>query len=221
MDLCTKQEFLAKADQMRTCHSTMCCGPSSLSQAAWSLSGDVQRSAIRAARKCLVARSNEENPTKKMETRKATYGSRINCSDFNASIPTKNVKQTGLSLVQKAWCARVPLSFRLLSSLTKMDIRGIRNPWKYLRNQDLINMSITFHDCPWYSHTLVPATEKRTREGIRRSLSNPGTHLLFPSVKREEWGGTSNTKREERNWETSSWKEDEGEEKDNDENGQT
>ena len=60
-------------------------GPSSLSQAAWSLSGDVQRSAIpRAARKCLVARSNEENPTKKMEMRKTTNGSRIDCSDFNA-----------------------------------------------------------------------------------------------------------------------------------------
>ena len=83
------------------------------------------------------------------------------------------------------------------------------------------------HQCPWLSMIFFhpcsckeEANEEkkaRTRGGIRRSLSNPGTHLLFPSVKREEWGGTSNTKREERNWETSSWKEDEGEEKDNDE----
>ena len=168
-----------------------------------------------------------QGQTKKTQPRKWRWGKPRMVQGLTAVISMlrsqqKNVKQTGLSLVQKTWCARVPLSFRLLSSLTKMDIRGIPNPWK-LPAEPRSHQYV--HDCPWYSFTLVPPTEKRRQMkkktqgqgGYSSKSIKPRTHLLFSSVKREEWGGTSNTKREERNWETSSWKEDEGEEKDNDE----
>ena len=90
-----------------------------------------------------------QGQTKKTQPRKWRRGKPRMVQGLTAAISMlrsqqKNVKQTGLSLVQKTWCARVPLSFRLLSFLTKMDIRGIRNTVQ-------IPPEPRSHQCPWLS----------------------------------------------------------------------